>query len=97
MYYGTCCVIDQKPSVILMPERRRKRKLGVSLPAPGAFPRIAQLAAEAGVSIGRVCPFRLGLVGLIEAERAELVAKLISKRAVFWCATHRGVLHDVHQ
>ena len=95
-YYGTCCFIDQKPAVILMPERGKKRKLGASLPTREALPQIAQLAVDAGVAVSSVCPFRMGLVGFIDAARAEPVAKLISKRASFWCATYLGVMHDVH-
>ena len=96
MYYGTCCVFEQKPAVILTPERGKKRKLGVSLPTTEALPQIVQLAADAGVAISRICPLRMGLVGFIEAERADPVAKLISKRASLLCATHRGVIHDEH-
>ena len=48
MYYGTCCVFEQKPAVILTPERGKKRKLGVSLPTTEALPQIVQLAADAG-------------------------------------------------
>ena len=96
LYYGTVCVLNRQPFVALMPQKEGKRKLLVSLPTPQALPRVALLAVDAGVAIARVCPFRLGLVGLIEAERAEPVAKLISKWASFWCATYLGVIHDEH-
>ena len=96
LYYGTVCVLNRQPVVALMPERAGKRKLLVSLPTKQALPRVALLAVDAGVAVVSVCPFRMGLVGLIEAKRAEPVAKLISKRASFWCATYLGVTYDVH-
>ena len=96
LYYGSVFVLNRQPVVALMPERAGKRKLLVSLPTKQTLPRVALLAVDAGVAIASVCPFRLGLVGLIEAERAEPVAKLISKWASFWCATYLGATHDVH-
>ena len=81
--YGALCAFDDKPCVILLPEQGGRRQLRVWVPEIKALPRVTQVAVEAGVSISRVCPIWVRLVGSVEAERAEAVAKLIAQEAGF--------------
>ena len=95
LYYGTVCVLNRQPVVVLIPNRAGKWMLMVSLPETNAFQQIVDLFVEAGIEISLVCRYRMGLVGLVDEERAEPVAKLLSKKARSWCATYRGVIYDV--
>ena len=95
LYYGAVCVLDRQPFVVLIPNRAGKWRLMVSLPETNAFRQIVDLFVEAGIEIYIVCRYRMGLVGLVDEERAEPVAKLLSKKARSWCATYRGVIYDV--
>ena len=94
-YYFVCCQLDRKPCVMILPRVRDMQTVICSVPEPGAFRSLTQIAAEAGVAIGQLNPQFSLLSGSVAAERAEEVAKLISRKASFLCATHRGVIHDV--
>ena len=83
--YGALCAFDDKPCVILLPQQGGKRKLLVWPFEIKALPRITQVAVDAGVAISRVCPIWVRLVGFVDAERAEAVAKLIAQEAGYWC------------
>ena len=83
--YGALCAFDDKPCVILLPEQGGRRQLRVWPHEVEALPRVTQVAVDAGVAISRVCPIWVRLVGSIDAERAEAVAKLIAQEAGFWC------------
>ncbi len=95
LYYGNLCVLNRQPVVALIPNRAGKWTLMVSLPETNAFQQIVDLVVEAGIEISLVCRYRMGLVGLVDEERAEPVAKLLSRKARSWCATYRGLTYDV--
>ena len=94
-YYFVCCQLDRKPCVMILPRIRTTQTIICSVPEPGAFHPIIQVALEAGIAI-RHTNAQVGLLcGSVAAERPKEVAALLSKKATFLCAINREVIYDV--
>ena len=95
-YYFVCCQLDRKRCVMILPRVRDRQTIICSVPEPGAFQPLIQVAVEAGIAIQETNA-QVGLLcGSVAAERVEEVAALLAKKATFLCATNREVVYDLH-